>query len=132
MQACVPCFGGNRHGGGGEILHLLKLEVEVFGENSQLCHVFGGAAGVRTDEVGDDLLAQFLAAVDVVEDTLEVVEELEGRFSHEIEHPVGCVFWGNFQPSAYMLGNQFFCVLAVDAVDACIACIVQQEVVANP
>ena len=83
MEACVPCFGGYGHGGRREVLHLFELEVEVFGQDCQFCHVFGGATGVGTDEVGDDLLAQVLAAVDVVEDAFEVVEKAERGLAHE-------------------------------------------------
>ena len=84
-----------------------------------------------TDEVGDDLLTQILATVQIIEDTLEIVEELEGRFAHEREHTVGCVFWGYFQSTADMLGDQLFCVSPIDLVDALIARIMQQQVVAD-
>ena len=131
MDACVPCFGRDRHGGGCEVLHLFELEVEVFGQDCQFCHVFGCAAGVGTDEVGDDLLAQVLAAVDVVEDAFEVVEQAEGGFAHEVEHTVRSVFRGDFQTTADVFGDQFFGVLPVDFVDAGIACVVEQEVVAD-
>ena len=83
MDACVPCFCGNRHGGRREVLYLFELEIEVFGQYCQLCHIFSGASWMGTDEIGDDLLTQMLLAVQIVEDALEVIEKLEGRFAHE-------------------------------------------------
>ena len=44
MVACVPCFGRDGHGGGGEVLHLFELEVEVFGDDGEFCHVLGSAS----------------------------------------------------------------------------------------
>ena len=131
MKPCVPGLGGDGHGGGGEVLHLFELEVEVFGQRGEFCHVFGCAARVRTDEVGDDLLAQVLATVEFVEDALEVVEELEGGLAHEREHTVGSVFWRHFQTAADVFGDEFLCVLTIDAIDAFIACVVEQQVITD-
>ncbi len=131
VESCVPCLGRDGHGGGSEVLHLFELEVEVFGQCGEFSHVFGSAARVAADEVGDDLLAQVLAAVDVVEDALEVVEEFEGGFAHEFEHMVGGVLWCNFQATTDVASDEFFCVLAIDAVNALVACVVQQKVVAH-
>ena len=131
MEAGVPSLGGDGHGRGGEVLHLLELEVEVFGQTGELGHVFGGAAGMGADEVGDDLLAQVVAAVDVVEDALEVVEELEGGLAHEGEHAVGGVFGRHFQTAADVAGDELLGVLAVDAVGALVAGVVHEEVVAH-
>lgn len=131
MESCVPCLGGDGHGGGGEVLHLFELEVEVFGQCGKFGHIFGCAAGVGADEVGDDLLAEVMAEVDVVEDALEVVEETEGGFAHEGEHTVGSVFGCHFETTADVMGDEFFGVLAIDAVGAFIACVVEQEVVAD-
>ena len=55
VKAGVPGFCGDCHGGRREVLHLLQLEVEVFGLCCKFCHILCSAAGVRTDEVGDDL-----------------------------------------------------------------------------
>lgn len=131
VESRVPCLGRYRHGGGGEVLHLFELEVEIFGQCGEFCHVFGCAARMAANEVGDDLLTQVLAAVDVVEDALEVVEEFEGGFAHEFEHMVGGVFWCYFQTTADVAGDEFFCILAIDAVGALIACVMQQKVVAH-
>ena len=131
MNACVPCLSRNRHGGGCEILHLLKLEVQVFGQDSQFSHVFSGAARVGTDEVGNDLLSQVLALVDVVEDALEIVEELERGFAHKVEHAVGGVFRSYLQATADVFDDEFLCIFLVGAIDALIACVVKQQIVAH-
>lgn len=77
VQTRVPGFGGDSHGCGGEVLHLLELEVETSGDDSEFCHVLGCTAWVGGDEVGDELLVEMFLAVDAVEDAFEVVEELE-------------------------------------------------------
>ena len=130
VKAGVPGFCGDCHGGRREVLHLLQLEVEVFGLCCQFCHILSCATRVRADEVGDDLLAQVFAAIDVVEDALEVVEELEGRLAHEVEHTVGCVFGSYLQATAHVARDEFFGIFSVDAVDVLIARVVEQEVVA--
>ena len=131
MKPCVPGLGGDGHGGGGEVLHLFELELEVFGQCGKLCHVFRSAAGVGTDEVGDDLLAQVLATVEFVEDAFEVVEEFEGGFAHEVEHTVGGVFGCHFEAPTDVFSDEFLGVLAIDAVDAWVARVVKEEVIAD-
>lgn len=124
MDACVPCFGGYGHGSGCEILHLLELEVKVLGYHGKFCHVLGCASGMGTDEVGDELLTEIVAMVDVVKDEFEVVEELEGGLAHEVEHTVGGVFGSDFEATADMAGDEFFGIFSVDAVDVFVACVV--------
>ena len=131
MKSCVPGLGGDGHGGGGEVLHLFELEVEVFGQCSEFCHVFSCTAWVRTDEVGDDLLTQVLTTVEFIKDALKVVEEFERGFAHEVEHTVGGVFWRHFQTATDVFGDEFLCVLTIDAIDAFIACVVKQEVITD-
>ena len=59
------------------------MEVQLFGDDSQLRHILLLAAWVGGDEVGDDLLVQVLLAVDTVEDAFELIELLERGFAHE-------------------------------------------------
>lgn len=131
MKSCVPRFGCHRHGGGGEVLHLFQLKVEVFCLYCQFCHVLGSTPWMTADEVGDDLLAQILASVNIVEDTLEVMEELEGGFAHEGQHTVRSVFRSHLQASADMLGDEFLRVFPVVLIDAFISCVMEQEVIAD-
>ena len=84
-----------------------------------------------TDEVRNDLLAEVLATVDIVEDAFEVVEKAERGFPHEVEHTVGGVFGGDFEATADVFGDEFFGVSAVGFVGAFVACVVKQEVVAD-
>ena len=44
VQAGVPGFGADSHGGGSEVLHLLQVEVHLSGEDSQFGHVLFGAS----------------------------------------------------------------------------------------
>ena len=74
---------------------------------------------------------EVVALVDGVEVALEIVEELEGWFAHEVEYTVRCVFGRNLEPSADMVGYEFFCVLSVDGVYLVIARVVQKEVVSD-
>ena len=46
METGVPGLGRDGHRGGSEVLHLFELEVEVFGQCGEFCHVFGCAAWV--------------------------------------------------------------------------------------
>lgn len=131
MDTCIPCLGGDGHGGGREVLHLLKLEVEALGEHGKFGHVFGCASGMRADEVGDELLMEVMAAVHLIEDALEVVEELEGWLAHEVEHTLGGVFGGYLEAAAHMLGDEFLGVLPIDLVGALVTRVVEQEVVAH-
>ena len=50
MVACVPGFGGYGHGSGGEVLYLFQMEVKLFGDDCQFCHVLCRAAWVTADE----------------------------------------------------------------------------------
>ena len=83
VEAGVPSLGGNGHGRGREVLHLLKMEVQPLGLHGEFGHVFLAASGMAADEVGDDLLVETLLAADAVEDALELVEELERGLAHE-------------------------------------------------
>lgn len=69
------------------------MEVQLLGNLRQLCHVLFCAARVTGDEVGDDLLVEVLLFVDTVEDTLEVVELLERRLPHQLQHLIAGMLW---------------------------------------
>ena len=107
------------------------MEVELFGLDGELGHVFLVAARVGGDEVGDELLAQVLVCVDAVEDALELLKEAERGFAHQVENAVGGVFGSHFQPSADMAGNQFAGVLLGCPVGLLVATAVEQQVVAH-
>lgn len=47
VYAGVIDFGGNRHGCGGEVLHLFKMKVQVFGDDGKFCHSLLSATRVR-------------------------------------------------------------------------------------
>ena len=59
------------------------------------------------DEVGDDLLVEMLLVTDTVELALEVLELLERRLAHKMEHAVAGVLRGHLQSSADVAGDEF-------------------------
>jgi len=131
VVARVPGFGGVGHRRGGEVLHLFQVEVEALGDDGQLGHVLLAAAGVGGDEVGDDLLVKVLLAVDAVELALEVVELLEGRLAHEVEHTVAGVLRCHLQSSAYMTGDKLPCVFLGRTVGLLVLAAVEKQVIAH-
>ena len=84
-------------------------------------------------EVRNELLVEMLLAVYAVEYGLELVEQLERRLAHEVEHLVTCVLGGNLQSSADMLGDEFARVLHGSLAALLIVALesVENEVVAN-
>ena len=48
------------------------MEIELFGMNGKLCHVFLFASGMGGNEVGNNLLSQVLLCIDAVEYALEL------------------------------------------------------------
>ena len=106
VVARVPRLGGDGHGRGREVLHLLQLEVHLLGQHGQFGHVLLTAAWMGADEVGDDLLAQPLLAVNAVEEAFELAKELERGLSHQVEHAVAGVLRGHLQASADVTGDE--------------------------
>lgn len=129
--ASIPCFGAHGHGGGGEVLHLLKMEVEPFGGNGKFCHIFFCAAWMATDKVGDDLFAQLLLFVNLVKDALELLKLTERRFAHQVEHLVAGVFRSNLETAAYMMADEFARVLTSRSVGFLVFTLVEEQVVAH-
>ena len=131
VVARIPCLGGHRHGRWGEVLHLFQVEVQFLGDLRQLCHVLLRAARVAGDEIGDDLLVEMLVLIDAVEDALEVVELLERRLAHQLQHPVAGMLWRHLQSSADMTGNQFMGILSGGLVACLVLAMVKDEVIAH-
>lgn len=47
VKAGVERLGRDGHGRGGEVLHLLQVEVEILGDGGEFGHIHLGARGVR-------------------------------------------------------------------------------------
>ena len=107
------------------------MEVETLGDDRQLCHIFLVATGMAADEVWDDLLVEALFLVDLVEDALELVELFERWLTHQLQHLVASMLWGNLQATAHVLGNQLTCVLASRLVALLVLAFVQEKVVSH-
>ena len=131
VESGVERLGRDGHGGGGEVLHLLEVEVEVLGDGGEFGHVLLGARGVRRDEVGDELLPQGILEVDAVEELLELLEEGERGFAHDVEHRVAGVLGSHLEPARDMEAYELLVELGIDLVDGGIAGAVHREVVAH-
>lgn len=130
IVARIPCLSGNGHGCRCEVLYLFQVEVHLLRQHRQLSHVFFAASWMATNEIRYELLAKILFSVDAVEGALELFEEPERRFSHQLQHAVGGVFGCHFQSSADMAGNQFSGIFACSLVHLLVVRMVQEQVIA--
>ena len=131
VETCVESFGAHRHGRRREVLHLFEVEIKFFGDSRQFCHIFLGATWVRRNEVRNDLLLQSVFLVQAVENGLELVEQIERGFAHQVEHFVAGVLRRHFQAARHMEANQFLIVLAIHLVHLLVAGFVHRKVVAH-
>lgn len=131
VKARIPRLCGHSHRGRREVLYLFQVEIEPFGNDGQLGHIGFLTSRMRTNEIGNNLLAQVFFPIDSVEDALKLLEQPERRFAHEHQHLVGCVFWSHFQSAAHMLAYQFAGVFAGSLVGMLILALVQQQIVAH-
>ena len=104
------------------------MEIEVFCDDGQFGHILFPAAGMAADEIGDDLLSESFFLVDLIEDALKLIELVERRLAHELEHLVGGVFRCHFQSSADMPAYQFAGIFACCLVVFRIFVLVEQQV----
>lgn len=131
VQACEVGLSRDGHGRGGEVLHLLEVEIQFLGEHGQLGHVFLMAAGVRRDEVGNELLAQLVTLVHTVEDGFETTELLKRRFAHNRQNRVAGVLGRHFEPARDVEANQLLVELGIHLVDGRVAGVVHRQVIAH-
>ena len=131
MVARVPNLGGYRHGRGREVLHLLQVEIQAFGDDGQLCHVFLMATGMAGDEIRDELLAESCLLIDAVEQLLERLEQAERRLAHDAEHAVGGMFGSHLETPANVAGNELARIVASGFIQFGILVRVQEQVIAH-
>ena len=112
VVASIPCFGADCHGSGREVLYLLQVEIEVFGDDGKFSHIFFLATWMAAYEVRDYLLLQIFFLVDAVKDTFELIEELERRLAHLIEHLVGSVLGRDLESTAHMATDELTGIIA--------------------
>lgn len=60
------------------------MEIQMFGDDSQLCHILFTATWMTADEIRYNLFTQILFAVNAVKLALELVELLERGLAHQI------------------------------------------------
>lgn len=131
VVARVPGLSANCHGSRSKVLDLLQVKVEVLSNHGQFGHIFLLTAGMTADEVRDNLLFEIALAVNLVKDALELVEELEGWFAHQVQHFVRRMFRSYLQATTHMLAYQLAGVFAGRLVNLLIISLVQQQVVAH-
>ena len=107
------------------------MEIQLACLGCKLGHCLYRAAGVAAYEVGDNLLAKIFAAVDVIKNALEVVEELERWLAHEVEHTIACMFGCHLQSSAHVAGDEFASIFACGSVDSFVLALMKQQIVAH-
>ena len=107
------------------------MEVEALGDDGQFGHILFMTAGMGGDEVGDDLLAQVLFAIDAVELALELVELLERGLAHEVEHAFGGMFRGNLQSARDVAHDQFAGVFLSRTISLFVLAAIKQQVVTH-
>ena len=131
VEARIPRLSGDGHRGGGEVLHLFQMEIQLLGQHSEFSHIRFLTARVATDEVGDELLVQVLLTIDAVEDALELIELLERGLAHESQYAFAGVLRGHLQASADVAADEFAGILQGGAVDGLVFATVEQQVVAH-
>ena len=131
MIARIVDLGRNSHRSRREVLHLFELEVERLGLSSQFCHLNLGAARVARNEIRYDLLLQSVLSVYLVEHRLELMELLERRLAHDLEHLVGRMFRRNLQTTRHMVAYQLLGIAHVGLLEFAILSLVQNEVIAH-
>ena len=131
VEARVVHFGGEGHGRGGKVLHLLQAEAEVLGLYGEGGHVLVRAAGMRGDEVRDNLLAQPCLLAYLVEELLETAELAEAGLSHQLQDGRGGVFRGHFESAADVARDELAGVFPAGFIPAGMPAAAEQEVVAH-
>ena len=76
-------------------------------------------------------MVESLLPVDAVEDALELLEEGEGRFPHQLQHLWRGVLRCHLQAATYVVDNQFAGILACSLIDGFVLAVVQYQVVAH-
>lgn len=127
----IPRLGADGHRRGREVLHLLEVEVQVFGDDSELGHILFLATRMTANKIRYDLLFQALFLVDAVEDALELIELLKRRLAHESEHSVGSVLGCHLQATADMVGDELAGIQSGGRVGLLVLTLIEQEVVTH-
>ena len=73
----IPRLSADGHRRGRKVLHLLKVEVQILGDDSELCHIFFLTARMAANKIRYDLLFQPLLLVNAVEYALKLIELLK-------------------------------------------------------
>ena len=94
---------GKGHRRGREVLHLVRDQTMLLRELEQCRHLLDGAAWMRGDEVGNELLVLATLLVFTVELLQEDEELVEARLAHQPQHLGVSVLRSYFQSSGNVL-----------------------------
>lgn len=121
IQPCIVHAGADRHGRGGEFLHLLHLDVILLEPVLQIEGIFCGGAGVANDDIGDDLPldSSFIYFGKIL--LAKVFKTLDRGLAHQLQDRVRAMLWSQLQPAS--------CVFLGDGGD--VAAISQSHIMAD-
>ena len=94
---------GKGHRRGREVLHLVRDQTMLMRELAQRRHLLDGAARMRGDEVGDELLVLATPLVLLLKTIQKIQKTVETRLAHQLEHLVVGVLRRYLQSSRNML-----------------------------
>ena len=103
VDAGVVHLGAEGHGRRREVLYLLEAVAQPFHLDGKVGHVFELAAGVRADEIRNQLVAETCLATDGVKLCLGLEEEVEGRLAHKLQHMVAGMLGSHLETAADMV-----------------------------
>ena len=118
VDAGVVHLGGECHGCGREILYLLETIAHAFHFDRQIGHVAQPASGVRTDEIGYQLVAEPRLAAYLVEALLCVDKEVERGLAHLSQDGVGGMLGGDLEASRCVVKHDLAKILPAIVVAA--------------
>ena len=87
---------GKGHRRGREVLHLVRDQTMLLRELAQRRHLLDGAAWMRGDEVGDELLVLTTPLVLLLKTVQKIQETVETRLAHQLEYLVVSVLRSYF------------------------------------
>ena len=102
---------GRGHGTGVKGLHLVGAKTIFLQPHREVHHVFVTRAGMRRDEVGNQVLLFASLGAVLVKHLLEAVVRANARLHHHGKRAALGVLRRNFQITAHMVGHQLFHIL---------------------
>lgn len=131
MNAAIVDDGRDSHRSWSKILNLFESEIHIVCLGSEFGHIDIVAAGMRTDKIRDELLVEMFLLINLVELLLELMEEAEIGFTHNVEYSLGSMFGSDLETSGDMLGYKFASIVVMAASLVGSTSFGQKDIVAN-